>query len=149
MTGAFCQDLFIKPFNTQFKHIRRHSEISELVSLLNCFRPLSRRSSFLILSPLLFVCFFFPLPPPVILHFISSPLPPSLFAEQPSPGQLLIRARNDRCFAHQQYHLFCLSTNSICAVHIYFRRETVAQKQHTYLQIYKRSHTDTHYSCIL
>lgn len=110
--------LFINPFYTQLQHNRRRPEISELSFLFNCFRPLRRITVSLSFSTAVFYFFF---PAPTIPHFISSSLSPlSLFAEQPSSGQLLIRGRNDRCFAHQQCHLFCLSTNSSCAVHIYF-----------------------------
>lgn len=144
MTPSSWQALFINPlFNTQLQHNRRHSEISELSFLFNCFRPLSRSifSHPPLLSFFLHCCFLFFLP--LIPHFISpslSPLSLSLIAKQPSPGQLLIRGRNDRCFAHQQCHLFCLSTNSRCAVHIYFS----GSKEHTYLHIYKCIHAHTH-----
>lgn len=81
--------------------------------------------SFLLILPLL--------PPPPPRH----PHPHLLFAEQPSPGQLLIRGRNDRCFAHQHCHLFRLSTNSRCAVHIYFRGRR-GWKKHTRVRTFKK-----------
>lgn len=111
--------------------------------MFNCFRPQSRRSFSLspsLLSFFLHCCFLLFLS--LSSHISSLPLSsPSLFAEQPSPGQLLIRGRNDRCFAHQQCHLFCLSTNSRCAVHIYFRKKRAVAQKNTHICTFTNAHT--------
>lgn len=116
--------------------------------------------------PFLFCCLLygtFPLSLSFLLILPRPPLPPRhphphlLFAEQPSPGQLLIRGRNDRCFAHQHCHLFRLSANSRCAVHIYFRGRR-GSKKHTRVRTFKkkrgggwhtRKHTSKSLSCPL
>ena len=140
--------LFINPFYTQLQHNRRHPEFSELSFLFNCFRPLHRITvSLPRLSFILHCCFLLPPPSHPSLHLFLPLASLPLFAEQPSSGQLLIRGRNDRCFAHQQCYLFCLSTNSSCAVHIYFSwGVNGGLKEHTYLRINKciHAHTNTY-----
>lgn len=74
------------------------------------------------------------------------PHPHLPFAEQPSPGQLLIRGRNDRCFAHQHCHLFRLSANSRCAVHIYFRGRRGSNK-HTRVRTFFKKRGGGEHTC--
>lgn len=107
--------------------------------------------------PFLFCCLLYGTFPLSLSFLLILPRPPPprhphphlLFAEQPSPGQLLIRGRNDRCFAHQHCHLFRLSANSRCAVHIYFRGWR-GSKKHTRVRMFflkkeeKKAHTQTH-----
>lgn len=151
MTPPFWQALFINtPFlkNSQLWHNRRHLEITALRFAFNCFRAASRSTFFSLVG--LFSNSFSTTtlslsPPP---FFSSSPPPPF----PPSPGQLLIRGRNDRCFAHQQCHPFCLHTKSRCAVHIYFRakkkknsreKKWLKKIKPVYLVIYGRMQTNT------
>lgn len=155
MTPPFWQALFINPLflkkkPSQLWHNRRHLEITELRFAFNCFRAASR-STFFSLPGLFSNSFSTAALSVSPSPFSSSSLPP-LFPS--SPGQLLIRGRNDRCFAHQQCRLFCLRTNSRCAVHIYFRakkkkknpggkKSGLKKIKHAYLLIYGRMQTNT------
>lgn len=104
--------------NVQLWHNRRHLETGALCSDFNRLRAVSG-STF---SPRLSSLILCRRP-----RLSLSPSPSSSTAllrqppSPPSPGQLLIRGRNDRCFARQKSSLVCLSANGRCAVHIYFR----------------------------
>lgn len=123
MTPPSWQALFISLpplffLNAQLWHNRRHLETGALCSDFNRFRAVSGstfspRLSSLILCrrPRLSLS---PSPFSFAALLLQTPSPPS-------PGQLLIRGRNDRCFARQKSSLVCLSANSRCTVHIYLR----------------------------
>lgn len=113
LTGSIHKHPFFLKKTSQLWHNRRHLEITVLRFAFNRFRAASR-STFFSLAGLFSNSF-------STAALSLSPSPSSSSSPPPSPGQLLIRGRNDRCFAHQQCRLFCLRTNSRCAVHIYFR----------------------------
>lgn len=116
MTPPSWQALFISPpfsLNVQLWHNRRHFENRHSVSILTTseqWASLSSNSFPTTTSQ--------PLAISLLLLVRHRPPPPS---SPPSSGQLLIRGKNDRCFARQKSSLVCLSANSRCAVHIYFR----------------------------
>lgn len=141
MTPPSWQALFISPpffLNAQLSHNRRHLENRHSVPILATSeqRAALSSNSFATTTSQ-------PLAISLLLRRRSPPPPPP--SSPPSPGQLLIRGRNDRCFARQKSSLVCLSANSRCAVHIYFRglkkseggeKKIFLQKSETYLLIY-------------